>query len=64
MLTSSVLDHGLSLVISKDYRFGICYFSAKYVPIRAKIKSKEWLARNLDDVSEWSNMSTSGILFQ
>jgi hypothetical protein len=50
--------------MSKDYRFGICYFSAKHVPLKAKRKSKEWLARNSDDVSEWSNMSTSGILFQ
>ena len=27
-------------------------------------KSKDWLARNQDNVSEWSDMSTRGLLFQ
>jgi hypothetical protein len=27
-------------------------------------KSKDWLARNQNNVSEWSDMSTSGLLFQ
>ena len=26
--------------------------------------SKDWLARNEDNVSEWSDMSTRGLLFQ
>ena len=26
--------------------------------------SKDWLARNQDNVSEWSDMSTRGLLFQ
>jgi hypothetical protein len=28
------------------------------------IKSKDWLARNQNNVSEWSDMSTRGLLFQ
>jgi hypothetical protein len=38
----------------------IC-FSAKYTGLRGK--SKDWLARN-QNVSEWSDMSTRGLLFQ
>jgi len=27
-------------------------------------KSKDWLTRNQNNVSEWSDMSTRGLLFQ
>ena len=47
---------------SKDYKIDICCFSAKHAPLRRK--SKDWLARNQNNVSEWSNMSTRGQLFQ
>ena len=36
--------------------------SANYVVLRSK--SKDWLARNQDNVSEWRDMSTRGLLFQ
>ena len=29
-----------------------------------KRKSKEWLAQNQDNVSEWGDMSIRGLLFQ
>jgi hypothetical protein len=35
---------------TKDYKIGICCFSAKYAALRRK--SKYWLARNQDNVSE------------
>ena len=41
---------------------GICYFSAKYTALRRK--SKDWLAQNQDNVSEWGDMSIRGLLFQ
>ena len=41
---------------SKDYKIGICCFSTKHVVLRSK--SKDWLAQNQYNVSEWSNMST------
>ena len=47
---------------TKDYKIGICFFSAKHAAFRRK--SKDGLARNQDNVSEWSNMSTRGLLFQ
>jgi hypothetical protein len=47
---------------TKDYKIGICCFSAKHAALRGK--SKDWLARNQNNVSEWSNMSTRGLLFQ
>ena len=47
---------------TKGYKIGICCFSAKYAALRSK--SRDRLARNQDNVSEWSNMSTSGLLFQ
>ena len=46
----------------KDYKIGICCFSAKHSAFRRK--SKDWLDRNQHNVSEWSHMSTSGLLFQ
>ena len=45
---------------SKDYKIGICCFSAKYEALRSK--SKDWLARNQNN--EWSDMSIRGLLFQ
>jgi hypothetical protein len=64
MLASSVLDCGFEprLGQTKDYKIGICCFSAKHTALRRK--SKDWLARNQDNVSEWSGMSTRGQLFQ
>ena len=47
---------------SKDYKIGICCFFDKHATLRSK--SKDWLARNQDNVSEWSNMSNHGMLFR
>ena len=47
---------------TKDYKIGICCFSAKHATLRRK--SKDWLARNQNNVSEWIDMSTRGLLFQ
>jgi hypothetical protein len=35
---------------TKDYRIGICCFSANHAVLRSK--SKDWLAQNHDNVSE------------
>ena len=63
-LTSSAVDRGFEfrLVLIKDYRIGICCFSTKQAALRRK--SKDSLAQNQDNVSEWSDMSTRGLLFQ
>jgi hypothetical protein len=47
---------------TKDYKIGICRFSAKHAAIRRK--SKDWLVRNQNNVFEWSEMSIHGLLFQ
>jgi hypothetical protein len=47
---------------TKDYKIGICYFSAKHSALRRK--NKDWLAQIQNNVSEWSDMSTRGLLFQ
>ena len=52
----------LRLHQTKDYKIGICCFSAKHAALRRK--SKDWLARNHNNVSEWNDMSTHGLLFQ
>jgi hypothetical protein len=41
---------------TKEYKIGICCFSAKNAELRRK--SKDWLARNQNNVSEWSDIST------
>jgi hypothetical protein len=46
----------------KDYKIGIYCFSAKHAALRRK--SKDWLARNQDNVSEWCDMFTRGLLCQ
>ena len=47
---------------TKDYAIGICCFSAKNAAL--KRKTKERLARNRDNVSEWGDMLVLGLLFQ
>ena len=47
---------------TKDYKMGICCFSAKQAALRTK--SKDWLDRNQDNVFEWSDMSNCKLLFQ
>jgi hypothetical protein len=44
---------------TKDYYIGICCF---YAALRRK--SKNWMARNQNNESEWSDISTRGLLFQ
>jgi len=48
---------------TKDYEIGICCFSAKHAALIMR-KSKDWLAHNQNNVSDWSDMSTCGLLFQ
>jgi hypothetical protein len=64
MLVSSAVDHGFEPWSgqTKDFKIGICCFSAKHTALRRK--SKNWLARNQNNVCEWSEMSTHGLLFQ
>ena len=47
---------------TKDYKIGIRCFSAKHVALRSK--SKDWLARNQNNLSEWGDMSIRRLLFQ
>ena len=47
---------------NQRYKIGICCFSAKHAALRSK--SKDWSTRNQNNVSEWSNMSIRGLLFQ
>jgi len=44
------------------YKNDICCFLAKHVALRSK--SKGWLNVNHDNASDWSDMSTRGLLFQ
>ena len=46
----------------KDYKIGICCFSAKRSALRKK--SKDWLAWHQDNVLKWGDMSTRRLLFQ
>ena len=47
---------------SKDYKIGICCFSAKHTVLRTK--SNDWFAWNQDNVSEWGGMPTQRLFFQ
>jgi hypothetical protein len=58
MISLSAVDRGFEprLGQTKDYKAGICCFSTKACRIRSK--------RNQNNVSEWDDMSTHGLLFQ
>ena len=61
LLVSSAVDRGFEPRSGQtnDYKINMCCFSAKHAALRRK--SKDWLARNQTNVSEWSNMSTRGL---
>ena len=56
VLASSVVDRGFQPRSgqTKDYEIGVCCFSDKQAALRRK--SKDWLARNQANVSEWVDM--------
>jgi hypothetical protein len=58
----SAVDHGFKHRSgqTKDYKIGIYCFSTKHAALRSK--SKDWLARNQNNVSEWGDMSIRGLL--
>jgi hypothetical protein len=65
--TSSHLKYGRSWVRARsgktrNYEIGIFCFSAKQAVLRRN--GKDWLARNHDNVSEWSDMTIRRLLFQ
>ena len=64
VLSSSVVDRWFELGSgqTKDYKIGICCFSAKQASLGRK--NKDLLARYQDNVSEWGDMSIRGLLFQ
>ena len=64
VFASSAVDHGFESRSgqTKDYKIGICCFSAKHATLSRK--SKDLLAQNQDNVSEWSDMSIRGLLLQ
>ena len=64
MLASNAVDRGFEPRSgqTKDYKIGFYCFSAKHAALRSK--SKDWLARIQNNVSEWSNMSIRGLLYQ
>ena len=47
---------------TKDNEMGICCFGTKHAVLTRK--SKDWLAQNQDNLSEWGDMSLCGLLFQ
>ena len=64
VLDSSAVDCGFEPRSgqTKDYEIGIYCFSAKHAALRSK--SKDRLSQNQDNMSEWSDMSIRGLLFQ
>ena len=64
VLASSVVDCEFEIRSGHtiDYEIGMCCFSVKYAALRGK--SNDWLARNQNNVSEWSDMYTRVLLFQ
>jgi hypothetical protein len=57
VLAASAVDRGFRLRSgqTKDNKIGIYCFSTKHIALRRK--SKDWLARNQNNVSKWGDMS-------
>jgi hypothetical protein len=62
-LASSAVDRGFESRSgqTKDYQLVCVAYNAKHAELRRK--SKDWLARNQDNVSEWCDMYIRGLLF-
>jgi hypothetical protein len=60
---SNVVDRGVEpwLGQTTEYNIGICCFSVMDAASRRNIK--DFSARNQDNVSEWGDNSTRGLLF-
>ena len=54
VLASCAVDRGFESRSghTKGYKIGICCFSGKHASLRRKRKSKDWVARNHNNVSE------------
>ena len=64
VLTSNAVDRGFEPQTgqTRDYKIGMCCFFTKHAAFRRK--SKDWLARSQENVSEWGDMSIRGLLLQ
>ena len=64
VLVSSVVDSGFELRSgqTKDYKVGICCFSAKSAALMRK--NKDGFPWNQNNVSKWGDMSIRGLFFQ
>ena len=64
VLASGAVDGGFEPRSGQtnDYKICICCFSVK--PAALRRKSKDWLARNQNKVSQFDDMSIHGLLFQ
>jgi hypothetical protein len=62
VIASCAVDRGFESRLGqhKDYTIGFWCFPAKHAALRRK--SKDWLAWNQNNVSEWSDMSTCGLV--
>ena len=64
MLVSGVLDHGSSPGRVKLKTEKKVVVTSPLSTQHNKSKSKDWFARNHNNVFEWSDMSIRGLLFQ
>ena len=64
LLASSAVDRGSihGRVIPKTIK--LVFVASPLNTLMLRRKSKDWLARNQDNVSEWGNTSIRGLLFQ
>ena len=63
VFTSSSVDRGFEPRSDQTrHKIGICCFFTKHAALRRE--SKDWLALNQDNMSEWGDMSIHRLLFQ
>ena len=62
LVSNALPDRGFETRSVQTKNYNTCCFSAKHVALMRK--SKDWMVRNQDNVSECGDMSIRGLLFQ
>ena len=63
VLVSSVVDHGFAPSRVKLKTIKLIFVASPLSTQHIRRKSKDWMAWNKDNVSEWGDVSTCGLSF-
>ena len=59
-----VYGYYIKQITTKPKTIKLVFVASPLKHVALRRKGKDWLARNQDNVSEWDNVSSRGLLFQ